>query len=99
MSRAQVCLVSTALDASTLIELRKAAMAGDAESQHRLGWLYYSGKGVKPDYDQAARWWSQAASQGSVVAKFDLSVMFRRDSEGVYHPVMPWAVSSLHGGH
>lgn len=71
--------------------LRREAMAGNAESQHELGWCFYSGKGVKADYVQAAHWWGQAANAGFAQARFDLSVMFHRDSDGELEPVMPWA--------
>jgi len=87
----KVGLVSNARSVQTVSSLRRSAMAGDAGSQHELGWCYYSGKGVKPDYSQAAHWWSQSAEQGFVQARFDLAVMFHTNSDGEREPVMPWA--------
>eukprot|EP01135_Chromosphaera_perkinsii_P012314 Nk52_evm6s2635 gene=Nk52_evmTU6s2635 len=42
---------------------RKKALEGDAESQYRLGDLYYVGGPVLKDYDQAVFWLKKSASQ------------------------------------
>lgn len=42
----------------------KAAEQGDARAQHRVGLMYYLGKGVVRDEEQARYWLRQAAAQG-----------------------------------
>lgn len=51
-------------DKSTIPEIEKAAEAGDAEAQFKLGALYANGKGVKQDSAAAVRWLRQSARQG-----------------------------------
>lgn len=53
--------------------LEKAAAAGDARAQLRLGLLLYSGSaGVQMDRAAARAWWEQAAAQGSKAAAYYL---------------------------
>lgn len=53
--------------------LEKAAAAGDARAQLRLGLLLYSGSaGVQMDRAAARSWWEQAAAQGSKAAIYYL---------------------------
>ena len=40
------------------------AEAGNAEAQFLLGTLYEEGRGVPPDFDEAAHWYERAATQG-----------------------------------
>jgi parallel beta-helix repeat protein len=51
-------------DAKALFRFRQAAAQGHPKAQYHLGWLYYEGKGVSPNYSQAAHWFRQAAEQG-----------------------------------
>jgi hypothetical protein len=51
-------------DAKALFRFHQAAAQGHPKAQYHLGWLYYEGKGVSPDYSQAAHWFRQAAEQG-----------------------------------
>ena len=56
--------------------LRKLAGQGDAESQSRLGYMYYQGQGVPQDYAAAPKWYRLAADQGNADAQFDLAFMY-----------------------
>jgi TPR repeat protein len=51
-------------DKSTIPEIEKAAEAGDAEAQFKLGALYANGKGVQQDSKAAAQWLRKSARQG-----------------------------------
>lgn len=56
-------------DKSTIPDIEKAAEAGDAEAQFKLGALYANGKGVTQDSNLAARWLRKAAKQDWVAAQ------------------------------
>lgn len=45
-------------------------------SQNILGWMYYTGYGVRQDYEQALKWYLLAAKQGIAVAQNDLALMY-----------------------
>jgi len=55
--------------------LRKAAKAGNAEAQFRLGVMYGNGDGVGLDYEQARDWFEKAAVQGHESALITLAWM------------------------
>lgn len=57
-------------------EFRPAAEAGDAESQYRLGLLYYLGWGVGQDYAAAADWLSRASRQSHYRAQYILAGLY-----------------------
>lgn len=56
--------------------LRKAAKAGNAEAQFRLGVMYGNGDGVALDYAQACEWFEKAAAQGHESALITLAWMY-----------------------
>ena len=62
--------------------MRAMAERGDARSQWRLGYRYYSGDGVPKDARQAALWYRKAAEQGLAEAQDDLGVLYD-NGEGV----------------
>jgi len=54
----------------------KAAEAGDAEAQCRLGDSYAKGTGVTRNYATAAKWYRKAAEQGQTQAQFELGKLY-----------------------
>ncbi len=50
----------------------KLAKKGNAEAQFKVGEMYETGFGVKPDQAEAMKWISKAADQGHDTAKFKL---------------------------
>ncbi|WP_239427595.1 tetratricopeptide repeat protein [Snodgrassella communis] len=58
------------------------AQRGDADSQFRLGIIFYAGEEVSQDCKKAARYFSMAARQGNVNAQFALGVMYQ-NGDGV----------------
>lgn len=66
------------------------AQRGDAKSQASLGFLYYSGKGVRRDDQQSLLWFSRAAEAGQPTAQFFLGLQYyygrgvRRDLARAY---------------
>lgn len=56
--------------------IRKAAKAGNAEAQFRLGVMYGNGDGVGLDYEQALAWFEKAAAQGHENALITLAWMY-----------------------
>jgi len=56
--------------------IRKAAKAGNAEAQFRLGVMYGNGDGVPLDYGQAREWFERAIAQGHENAIITLAWMY-----------------------
>jgi TPR repeat protein len=52
------------------------AQRGDAKSQASLGFLYYSGKGVRRDDQQSLLWFGRAAEAGQPTAQFFLGLQY-----------------------
>ena len=50
--------------ATALREWQPLAEQGDADAQYNLGEMYYRGKGVRRDLDQAEVWYHKSATQG-----------------------------------
>jgi TPR repeat protein len=57
---------------TSLEDLRKAAVEGDANAQFKLGARYATGEDVPQDYVEAVRWFQPAAEQGHVIAQATL---------------------------
>jgi TPR repeat protein len=67
-------------DFKTALEVwRRLAEAGDPAAQTNLGFLYYEGKGVARNYEEAVKWYRMAALTGYPDAAFNLGVAY---SEG-----------------
>jgi uncharacterized protein len=66
------------------------AQRGDAKSQASLGFLYYSGKGVRRDDQKSLLWFNRAAEAGQPTAQFFLGLQYfygrgvRRDLAQAY---------------
>lgn len=63
-------------DGLALYPLRLQAEKGDAAAQFNLAQTYYEGRGVEPDYVQAAVWYRKAAEQGMAAAQLNLGSMY-----------------------
>lgn len=59
----------------TVDQLQQAAEAGDPDAQYALGYMYYYGKNVPQDSQQAKNWIKRAAVQGQDQANKALSMM------------------------
>jgi len=77
------------------------ARNGDAKSQASLGFMYYSGNGVRRDDQQALLWFSRAAAAGQPTAQFFLGLQYfygrgvRRDLAKAYS----WCDIALSNGY
>lgn len=63
-------------ETQSLDELRGRAEKGDADAQALLGFMYFNGEGVPPNYAEAVRWSRKAADQGQVQAQYNLGIMY-----------------------
>jgi TPR repeat protein len=80
---------------------RKAAEAGQPESQHALGVAYFNGRGVPADLDTAAAWIASAAHANYPAAQFQLGVMYCT-GKGVpmdYAQGVSWYEQAAQAGH
>jgi TPR repeat protein len=62
--------------ATALPALRVLAEQGDPDAQLTVGKMYMIGQGVTPDRDEAAKWFTAAASAGNADAQFFLGTMY-----------------------
>ena len=62
--------------------IRTRAIAGDADAQAVIGFMYYDGEGVPQDDVEAVAWWRQGAEQGHADAQYDLGMTYY-NGEGV----------------
>jgi len=68
------------------------AEQGNAKAQNLLGEMYFQGKGVKQDYQEAAKWYRKAAEQGRANAQYNLGFMYE-NGQGVkkdYQEATKW---------
>ena len=56
--------------------LERAALAGDVEAQYRLGSLYRSGLGTKPDAALAFKWMKLSAEKGHAKSQYNVATMY-----------------------
>jgi uncharacterized protein len=71
-----------------------------AEAQFYLGVMYDGGFGVAPNYQEAVRWYTQAAEGDEPAAQFNLALMYEH-GHGVtqdYQKAVRWYRSAAHGG-
>jgi TPR repeat protein len=68
--------------AEALPLLTDAAVAGNADAQLHIGYIYDCGKGVPQSYTKAAEWYQKAADQGNGRAQLSLGYMYR-EGQGV----------------
>ena len=57
--------------------VKRLAEQGDADAQHVLGLMYYTGESVEKDYQSAVKWYTLAAKQGHPDAQYHLGRMYR----------------------
>jgi TPR repeat protein len=57
-------------------ELKKKAQAGDADAQYALGYFYFNGWDVSPDYVEAVKWFRKATEQGHDKAQSCLGLCY-----------------------
>lgn len=65
------------------VDLHQLAMDGDVEAQYQLAMRYESGAGEKKDYDEALRWFKQAAANGHMMAMRSLAHIYAKGLDGV----------------
>ena len=64
-------------DYQTAVQIiRPLAEGGDAQSQHDLGWMHFSGLGVSQNDTKAATWYRLSAEQGFAKGQSSLGYMY-----------------------
>ncbi|WP_291685800.1 hypothetical protein [Bradyrhizobium sp.] len=58
--------------------LRAAALKGDPAAAYEVGLRFAEGKGLPPNYDEAAKWYDRAAQAGVVPAIFRLGTFYEK---------------------
>ena len=80
-------------DYATVLRLAGPLAAnGDARAQSMLGLVYYRGRGVPQDLNEAVEWFRRAADQRDAAAQFYLGVMYS-EGQGVpqdYAEAVKW---------
>ena len=62
--------------ALALKEIKPLALSGNRDAQHLLGLMYYMGRGIERDYQQAMAWHRKAARQGKPDAQYIVGAMY-----------------------
>ena len=62
--------------------LTNLANKGNAGAQNKLGYIYFSGKGIQKDLNKAFYWYKKSAKQGDAEAQFYLGFIYQK-GEGV----------------
>ena len=78
--------------ANMIKNIVKHAEQGNANAQNLVGEMYFLGKGVKQDYQEAAKWYRKAAEQGDANAQYNLGFMYKK-GQGVkqdYQEAAKW---------
>lgn len=79
----------------------KAAEAGDAVAQNKLGIIYGQGDGVPKDCAEAAKWFAKAAEQGFPHALYNLGLLYHKGLGVPRDPAKAkrcWEKAQAHGG-
>jgi localization factor PodJL len=58
--------------------LRAAALKGDPTAAYEVGVRFAEGKGIAPNFDEAAKWYDRAAQAGVVPAIFRLGTLYEK---------------------
>jgi localization factor PodJL len=58
--------------------LRAAALKGDPTAAYEVGVRFAEGKGVAPNFDEAAKWYDRAAQAGVIPAVFRLGTLYEK---------------------
>lgn len=64
-----------------LAQYRNLAEAGHPRAQLMVGWIYHHGLGLQEDLEEARKWYSLAAGQGSMEAQFNLGVLCMKQGD------------------
>lgn len=64
------------ISCSRVPQLRQKAVSGIAKAQAALGELYYSGRCVRQNYDEAFSWSEKAALQGDSGAEYMMALLY-----------------------
>lgn len=82
-------------------EIRIQAEKGDILAQSALGSMYFYGRGVKQDMNEAISWYRKAAEQGYAKAQFNLGMAYS-EGDGVpksYMETLSWMRKAAAKGH
>jgi hypothetical protein len=77
------------------------AETGDPEGQHLLGLIYFTGKGVSQNNEQALRWFHLAAENGNHLSQYMLADIYYSGVDGIpqnYENAFKWAKLSAKQG-
>ncbi|MFN3884565.1 MAG: tetratricopeptide repeat protein [Rhodocyclaceae bacterium] len=73
----------------------RAARAGHAGGQYKLGGIYYTGRGRRQDVEQAIYWWAKAAVQGHPEALNNLGALVSTGTGMTADPELGLALQHL----
>ncbi|KQQ31859.1 hypothetical protein ASF61_16015 [Duganella sp. Leaf126] len=86
---------------TALKEIAPLARAGNADAQHLLGLMYYMGRGVPQDYQQAFEWHHKAALQGKADAQYVVGAMYYTGNAVIqdHRQAVSWFRKAAQQGH
>ena len=93
-------LLLTTSCASYESKIRTRADAGEAEAQYQLASMYWEGRTIDPDPNEALKWYLRAAEQGHREAQVRLAQLYER-GEGIrqnYERAAQWYIKATKQG-
>src|SRR5689334_4227601 len=78
MARGQVKPLRELTVGAEIASLKYEAEEGNPEAAYKLGFRYLRGRGVSPDFNEAARWFKLAAAAGSADGEFSLGFLYEQ---------------------
>jgi len=81
--------------ANMIKNIVKHAEQGNANAQNLVGEMYFLGKGVKQDYQEAAKWYRKAAEQGDANAQYNLGLLYENGQGVLKDDIMAYALFNL----
>ncbi len=75
-----------------LMDCALAAQSGNPEAMAYMGGMYYKGLGIKQDFNEAYKWYQQAAALGYDEAEFSMGKMLEKGegTERDYEQALGW---------
>jgi uncharacterized protein len=82
-------------------EILERALKGDAQSQVRLGLIYFEGKDTPKDLQKAEHWYEKAAAQGGAEIQYGIGLMYKVGSNAPQNIIKAfyWIEKAAQQGH
>ena len=78
-----VLFIDKTLYASEFEDVYDLAQKNDPDAQYQLAIMYYRGKGIKCNWEEASKWFHESARNGHIEAQYMLGHLYEKGEHGV----------------